>query len=125
MKARKSGSVQRVRQSRSTGAGKTRIAAVPTPRLPRVPKGGRAQFFDDPAVDQLFAIVAALTAELSVVAERMRTLEAVLAAGGFIAPGAIETHAIEDADAVVRAQQREALIERVFQVLEAYGAVDE
>ena len=39
--------------------------------LPRVAKGRRARFHDDAAVDQLFGIVTALTAELSVAFERI------------------------------------------------------
>lgn len=90
-------------------------------RLPRVSKGRRAQFHVDPAADQLFAIVTAITAELSVAFERIRTLEAVLQAGGALRPGAVESHVITDQDLSDRAAEREALIQRVFQVLETYN----
>ncbi len=89
--------------------------------MPRVPKGKRARFHADPNVDRLFAIVAALTAELSVVSERLMTLEKVLVRRGQLAPDAIESHEIDDAESALRLQAREGLIERVFQVLEKDG----
>ena len=92
---------------------------APPTRLPRTAKGRRAQFFDDPAVDQLFAIVSALTAEVSVVAERLATLERLLVASGGLRDGAIEAYEPVGDEAVARTTEREALIERVFQVLEA------
>ena len=47
-------------------AGKTRSAETSTStagalRLPRISNGVRPEFYDDPAIDQLFAIVTALT----------------------------------------------------------------
>jgi hypothetical protein len=89
--------------------------------LPRIPKGRRAQFFDDPAIDQLFAIVTALTAEVSVVAERLASLEETLQKSGVIAALAVERYVPSDAQSARRAVAREDLIARVFQVLEAYG----
>ncbi len=88
-------------------------------RLPRAAKGRRAQFYDDPAIDQLMAIVAALTAEVSVAFERLATLERVLARRGALDRAEIEAYEPDDAEAAERAGEREALIERVFQVLEA------
>jgi hypothetical protein len=87
-------------------------------RLPRVPKGKRARFHRDPAIDQLFGIVAALTGELSVVAERLATLERVLERRGGLGPDDIERYEMDDAEVARRTQEREALIERTFQVLE-------
>jgi predicted transcriptional regulator of viral defense system len=90
--------------------------------LPRVAKGRRARFHDDAAVDQLFGIVTALTAELSVAFERIETLERVLARRGSLERAEVEDYVIDEVEAGDRAAQREALIARVFQVLEAYGA---
>jgi hypothetical protein len=87
-------------------------------RLPRVPKGKPARFHRDPAIDQLFGIVAALTGELSVVAERLATLERVLERRGGLGPDDIERYEMDDAEAARRTEEREALIERTFQVLE-------
>ena len=45
--------------------------AAPPGRLPRDPKGRRAQFYADPAIDQLWAGVTSLTAEVSVAFDRL------------------------------------------------------
>jgi len=90
-------------------------------RLPRTPKGRRARFFDEPGVDQLFGIVTALTAELSVAFERIETLERVLEAGGALDRAQIERWSPDEDEVRARAAAREALIERVFQVLEDFA----
>jgi len=110
----------RVSQARKA-AGAATGAPPPEPlRLPRGPKGRRAQFYADPAVDQLMAIVVALTAEVSVAFDRIETLERLLAGAGVIAPGAVEGYVADDAENTERNRRREALIERVFQVLSQY-----
>jgi len=93
-------------------------------RLPRTSKGSRPQFFADPGVDQLFGIVTALTAELSAACERIETLERLLERRGALVRAEIETYAADAAEAAQRAVAREALIERVFQVLEDYAEPD-
>jgi hypothetical protein len=98
--------------------------AAPTtpaaPRLPRKAKGPTPRFFDDPGVDALFGIVAALTAELSVAFERIRTLEQLLEAQGVLRPGQVEAHAPDPAELQSRIAAQEALLDRVFQVLDRY-----
>jgi len=112
--------------SQQKRAGAARRAANDAPRrLPRLAKGRRAQFHADPATDQLFAIVTALTAELSVAFERIATLEQLLEMGGTLRREVIEAHQPEGDEAEARRRARDALIARVFQVLEAYaGATD-
>jgi hypothetical protein len=90
-------------------------------RLPRVPKGRRAQFYGEPGVDQLYGIVAALAAELWAARERIDTLERLLERQGALAPGAVEAHEPDAATAAARAAEREAYIQRIFQVLEDYA----
>jgi len=89
--------------------------------LPRDPKGRRAQFHQDPAIDQLMAIVLALTAEVSVAFERMDTLERLLERAGSLSKDDIEAFRPDEAAAAQRARQREELIQRVFQVLSQYA----
>jgi hypothetical protein len=86
-----------------------------------VAKGRRAQFYGEPGVDQLFGIVTALAAELSVAFERIETLERVLEKSGALRRSELETWMPDAAESVARSAAREALIERVFQVLEAYA----
>lgn len=89
-------------------------------RLPRDPKGRRAQFYDDPAVDQLWAIVLALTAEVSVAFDRIDTLERLLQRAGSLRPGDIDAYLPDEATASEKNRRREELIQRVFQVLSQY-----
>jgi len=98
--------------------------SLPSPAvaLGRISKGKRPQFHDSEAVDQLFAVVTALTAELSVAFDRIDTIERVLVASGAITNDRIETFQVSDAAADIRNAKREALIQRVFSVFEAYGA---
>jgi hypothetical protein len=111
--------------------GKTRAGARPKAtstskvalpaRLPRDPKGRRAQFYPDPAIDQLMAIAVALTAEVSVAFDRIDTLERLLAARGVVGAADVEAWQPDAEAAAERARRREALIERVFQVLSQYA----
>ena len=89
--------------------------------LPRDPKGRRAQFYQDPAIDQLMAIVVALTAEVSVAFERMDTLERLLERAGSLTQADIEAFRPDEAAATQRSRHREELIQRVFQVLSQYA----
>jgi len=106
-----------VQLSRDTGA----AGAI---RLPRDPKGRRAQFYDDPAIDQLMAIVTALTAEVSVAFDRIDTLERLLERAGSLHTAAIESFIPDPEAAADRARRREELIQRVFQVLSRYQGRD-
>jgi hypothetical protein len=99
---------------------KPRAGATPA-RLPRDPKGGRAQFYPDPGIDQLMAIVVALTAEVSVAFDRIDTLERLLAGRGVLARGDVEAWQPDGEASAERARRREELIERVFQVLSQYA----
>jgi hypothetical protein len=90
--------------------------------LQRISKGTRAQFHDHEATDQLFAIVTALAAEMSVAFDRIDTLERMLVAAGAIAPDSVESYLPDTAAAEARSTKREQLIQRVFAVFETYGA---
>jgi hypothetical protein len=103
---------------------RTKRPAADAFRLPRVPKGKRAQFHSDPAIDQLFGIVAALTGEISVVSERLATLERVLERRGGLDPDDIERYEMDDTESGRRVVEREALIERTFQILETGPSSD-
>ena len=102
------------RAKRRSASAKTSIKR----RLPRAAKGKRARFHDTDGVDELFAIVVALTAEISALGERLQTLEAVLEKARRIAPQAVEKYDLSAPEVAARVAWREELIERVFQVLE-------
>jgi hypothetical protein len=90
-------------------------------KLPSLAKGIRPEFYDDPAIDQLFAIVTALTGEISVAFDRLDTLEQVLVHARSLPAGAVESYVAQGADAERRARHREELLRRVFAVFEAYA----
>ncbi len=99
--------------------------AIPTPqsvRLPRIAKGHRPEFYEDPAIDQLFAIVTALTGEISVLFDRLDTLERLLIEGGSLRTNAVEAYVPDASAATLRGERRDELLRRVFAVLEIYAA---
>jgi hypothetical protein len=92
----------------------------PADTLPRVAKGKRPSFHKERGVDQLFGIVTALAAELCSARERIDTLERLLEQGGTLPGGAVERFEADPELLAARQREREAFIQRVFQVLEDY-----
>jgi hypothetical protein len=92
-----------------------------TNTLPRAPKGKRATFYAEPGVDQLYGIVAALAGELWAARERIDTLERLLEGSQALREGAVERFEPDPGTLAARQQEREAFIQRVFQVLEDYA----
>jgi hypothetical protein len=90
-------------------------------QLPTIAKGVRPEFYEDPAIDQLFAIVTALTGEISVAFDRLDTLERLLVQARALPAGAVESYVAGGAAALQRARNREELLRRVFAVFEAYA----
>lgn len=85
--------------------------------LPRRSKGPKPQFFRDPALDHLLAMVVALTAELSVAIERHDSLERLLDKKGVVSRKAIEAFRPDEAIEAERFKVRDDLIGRVFHIL--------
>jgi len=71
-------------------------------RLPRIAKGRRAEFHDDPAIDQLFAIATALTGEISVLFDRLDTVERLLTEARVLSAPAIEAYVPDESAAALR-----------------------
>lgn len=86
-------------------------------KLPRASKGKRPSFYKDPAVDRLFAVVTALTAEVSVLWDRVDTVERLLDRDGTVSRAQIEGYRPDDAVEAERTARRDAFIGRVFQVI--------
>jgi hypothetical protein len=84
--------------------------------LPRQTQGKRPHFFDDPAIDQMMTFVLELSAEVSVLRERLDTVERLLDAHGSVTRAQIEAYvAPPDVDAA-RTAARDAFIKRVFRM---------
>ena len=92
----------------------------PAQTLPRVAKGKRPSFHKERGVDQLFGVVTALAAELWSARERIDTLERLLEQARALPAGAIERYEPDPDVTAARQTEREAFIQRVFQVLEDY-----
>ncbi len=86
--------------------------------LPRHVKGGRPAFHDQPAIDRLIAILLALTSEVSVLRDRVDTLETLGRDHGWLAAGAVDAHTPDLAERTVRDARRAAMLDRVLAVLD-------
>lgn len=81
-------------------------------------EGKRPVYFDDPQIDKLLAIVMALTGEVSVLRERLDTLERVLETKGVLSISEIIAYQPDDMAAKEREQWRADYIARVLRVLQ-------
>jgi hypothetical protein len=77
-------------------------------------KGRRPEYFDDPAIDRLFSLAMALTAEVSVLRERLDTVERLLAAKGGINRAEIEAYVPDRAAGDERGEATRAFVARVM-----------
>ncbi len=85
--------------------------------MTRTAKGQRPAFFDDPQIDKLLAIIMALAGEVSVLRERLDTVERLLEAEGLVSRRNIETYRADAAAAVERERWRGEYLERILRVL--------
>lgn len=81
-------------------------------------KGKRPVYFDDPQIDKLLAIAIALAGEVSVLRERLDTLERLAQAKGLFSIEEIETYQPDDQVAKEREQWRTEYITRVLRVVQ-------
>ncbi|MBM3513825.1 MAG: hypothetical protein FJX59_08920 [Alphaproteobacteria bacterium] len=88
----------------------------PQIKLPRQSKGKRPYFFDDPAIDQMMTFLVELTAEVSVVYDRLDTVERLLETKGTISRADIEAYRPSDAIESERVARRDGYLKRVFRM---------
>ena len=79
-------------------------------------KGKRPQFFASPEIDQMMTFIIELTTEVSVLSERLNTVEQLLDAHGTISREDIERYRPDVDVEIERTRARRALIERVFRM---------
>jgi hypothetical protein len=84
--------------------------------LPRTAKGKRSVFFDDPAIDQMMTFIVELSAEVSVVYDRLDTVEHLLDEKGTISRDDIEAFRPNEEIETARNARREAYLKRVFRM---------
>ena len=91
-------------------------------------KGKRPEYFDDPAIERTLSIVMALVAEVSVVRQRLDTIERLLDAKGTISRADIEAFVPDREAGHERGVMTAAYIARVMrgvqQAMEAMAADD-
>lgn len=83
-------------------------------KLPRVSKGKRPRFFDDPAIDQVMTFLLELMAETSSLRERVDTIERLLDEKGSVSRADIESYQPDPAGEAERAAWNQAFIRRVM-----------
>jgi hypothetical protein len=86
-------------------------------RIPRFTRSKRPNFFDDPAVDQLLGVVLGLTQEVSVLRDRVDTMERLMDRNGAVSRADLEAYVPDAAAQAERAQLRNDYLQRVFRVL--------
>ena len=84
--------------------------------FPRHAKGARPHFFDDPAIDQMLTFLVELTTEVSVLRDRVNTLERVLEANSVLDRNDIEAYQPDATAEQERMDQRRAFLKRVFRM---------
>ena len=85
-------------------------------KLPRHTRGKRPHFFDDPAIDQMMTFLLELTTEVSVLRERLATVERLLERDGKVTRESIEAYQPEAAVESERAAWRDGYVKRVFRM---------
>ena len=80
--------------------------------------GQRPTYFSDPDVDRLMAIVMAMAGEVAVTAERLDTLERVLADKGLVSLGELADYEPDQAVVGERMAWHQAFVARILRVVE-------
>jgi hypothetical protein len=84
--------------------------------LPRVTKGKRPYFFDNPDIDQMMTFFLELTMEVSVIRDRLDTVERLLDQKTAITRDDIESYRADTAVEAERVAWRDAYIKRVLRL---------
>ena len=86
-------------------------------RVPRIAKGKRPQYFEDPATDKLMAIVVSLIGELSVTRDRLDALERLLETDGSLSRQRLDAMQFDDDAQSERDRERKNYIGRVMRIV--------
>jgi polyhydroxyalkanoate synthesis regulator phasin len=85
--------------------------------MSRKAKGKRPVYFSDPENDKLLAIIMAVAGELSVLRERLDTLERIVEAKGLLSLDEIERYRPGDQVSAERDQWRAEYLERILRIV--------
>ena len=89
------------------------------PRLKRKAKGERPYFFDDPSVDKLLAMLMGLAGEVSVLRDRLDTVERLAEQNKLFTRAEIENYQPDEAALKERAERREIFLGEVTRIIHA------
>ena len=92
------------------------VMTAQTPVFPRHAKGSRPHFFDDPAIDQMLTFFVELTTEVSVLRDRVNTLERVLETNSVLDRNDVEAYRPDTTAEQERMDERRAFLKRVFRM---------
>jgi hypothetical protein len=105
--------------ARAAAAAAPKPAAGAPPRIARIAKGKKPQYFSDPAIDKLLWMTLTLMEELSVTRDRLDTVERLLAASRVLELRDIERYRPAAAAAAERAARRTAYVDRVMRAAQS------
>lgn len=88
-----------------------------TVKLPLRAKGARPYFFDDPAIDKCVAMIMGLAGEVSVLHDRLDTMERLIEARGGVKRADIEAFEVTAEVQKDREAWRDAFLENVLRIL--------
>ena len=87
-----------------------------TPRLPRDARGKRPQFYETPGLDHAMSMILVLAEELTVVRERLDTVERIADAKGLILEQEIERYRPDQTVLDQREARRQEFLEHLYYV---------
>lgn len=91
--------------------------AQATVALQKKAKGDRPYFFEDPSVDKVLAMLMGLMGEVSVLANRVETLEHLLTLQGILKKGQVDSFRPDAEARAARDERREILLANVLRII--------
>ena len=85
-------------------------------------RGKRPAFYDHPALDQMMSMIMVLASEMSVVSDRVDSLERVIEANGIDVAAGLATLKLDQDALDMRETRRQQLLERLFYLLRKEAA---
>lgn len=87
-------------------------------KLKRNAKGKRPDYLSDPASEKILAMLMALAGEVSVMRDRMETIERLSEKNGVFSIEDIENYAPSDDEQIVRQKRRAEYLQRIFRTVQ-------
>lgn len=84
----------------------------------RTIRGGRAYFFDDPAIDKLLNMLVVMAGEVWTLRERLAAMEAIQVRQGGLAAGELDSFEFGPDDETKLGMMRKEFIDSLFRVLQ-------